>query len=110
MAAREQERASDIHAEAKDRDQGRVAKATRTGQIARRKFSLPSESLVQSQKSAAVYRNNVTDDQHNAGLTIMQCSMVTRPRLASPQQHGVVRHAQPVHLACRIWRKTTEKE
>ena len=25
MAAREQERASDIHAEAKDRDQGRVA-------------------------------------------------------------------------------------
>src|SRR3546814_5957801 len=75
MAAREQERASDIHAEAKDRDQGRVAKATRTGQIARRKFSLPSESLVPSQKSAAVYRNNVTDDQHNAGLTLMQCSM-----------------------------------
>src|SRR3546814_17540104 len=76
MAAREQERASDIHAEAKDRDQGRVAEATRTGQIARRKFSLPSESLVPGQKSAAVYRNNVTDDQHNAGLTIMQCSMV----------------------------------
>src|SRR3546814_9977170 len=76
--------------------------ATRTGQIARRKFSLPSESLVPGQKSAAVYRNNVTDDQHNAGLTIMQCSMVTRPRLASPQQQGVVRHAKPVHLACRI--------
>src|SRR3546814_13289540 len=98
MAAREQERASDIHAEAKDRDQGRVAKATRTGQIARRKFSLPSESLVPSQKSAAVYRNNVTDDKHNAGLTIMQHSMVTRPRVASPPPQGVVRHAKPAHL------------